>query len=93
MHFHKTIKTALNPFCKKLYPEFKKNCDKYFFLNHRNEPRGIGGIFFDYFYMQDFNFSFDFTKEVGYTFLKAYLPILQKRRDHIFTNKEKDFQQ
>ncbi|MBT6232892.1 oxygen-dependent coproporphyrinogen oxidase [Methylophilaceae bacterium] len=92
-HFHNTIKTTLNPFGKKLYPEFKKNCDEYFFLKHRNEPRGIGGIFFDDFNMQGFDFSFDFTKEVGNTFLKAYLPILQKRRNHKFTDKEKQFQQ
>ena len=71
----------------------KKTVITIFFLKHRNEPRGIGGIFFDDFNMQDFNFSFDFTKEVGNTFLKAYLPILQKRRDHKFTNKEKEFQQ
>jgi coproporphyrinogen III oxidase len=93
VHFHKTIQAALTPFGENLYPEFKKNCDEYFFLNHRNEPRGIGGIFFDDFNMHDFNFSFDFTKEVGNTFLKAYLPILQKRRNHTYTDREKEFQQ
>ena len=92
-HFHNTIKTTLNSFGENLYTEFKKNCDEYFFLKHRNEPRGIGGIFFDDFNRQGFDFSFDFTKEVGNTFLKAYLPIIQKRRNHKFSKDEKDFQQ
>ena len=92
-HFHNTIKTTLNSFGENLYPEFKKNCDEYFFLKHRKEPRGIGGIFFDDFNRQGFDFSFDFTKEVGNTFLKAYLPILQKRRNHKFSKDEKEFQQ
>jgi len=92
-HFHNTIKTTLNSFGENLYPEFKKNCDEYFFLKHRNEPRGIGGIFFDDFNRQSFDFSFDFTKEVGNAFLKAYLPILQKRRNHKFSKDEKEFQQ
>jgi coproporphyrinogen III oxidase len=62
-------------------------------MSNKKKVTGIGGIFFDDFNMHDFNFSFDLTKEVGNTFLKAYLPILQKRRNHTYSNREKKFQQ
>jgi coproporphyrinogen III oxidase len=92
IHFHQTLKTGLEPFGEQTYQKFKDQCDDYFFLNHRNEPRGIGGIFFDDFSEKDFTFSFDLTRKVGKIFLTAYLPILQRRKDISFTDKQRDFQ-
>ena len=92
IHFHQTLKTMLDPYDKKLYPEFKKNCDEYFFLKHRNEPRGIGGIFYDDFNQLGFDKSFNLNKSVGDIFLNAYLPILQRRKDNHYTDKEREFQ-
>ena len=92
IHFHQTLKTGLEPFGDRTYQKFKDQCDDYFFLNHRNEPRGIGGIFFDDFSEKDFTFSFDLTRKVGKIFLTAYLPIVQRRKDVSFTDKQRDFQ-
>ena len=92
IHFHQTLKTGLEPFGEQTYQKFKDQCDDYFFLNHRNEPRGIGGIFFDDFSEKDFTFSFDLTRKVGKIFLTAYLPIVQRRKDVSFTDKQRDFQ-
>jgi len=92
IHFHQTLKTGLEPFGEQTYQKFKDQCDDYFFLNHRNEPRGIGGIFFDDFSEKDFTFSFDLMKKVGKIFLTAYLPIVQRRKDVLFTDKQRDFQ-
>ena len=65
---------------KAYYPKFKKECDDYFYLKHRSEPRGIGGIFFDNFHEKNFEYSFDFIKAVGEIFLPAYVPILKKEK-------------
>ena len=92
VHFHQTIKSILSPYNEYLYPKFKKNCDEYFFLKHRKEPRGVGGIFFDDFNENNFNYSFSVTQDVGYSLLNAYLPIVQKRRGVKYTDKQKDFQ-
>ena len=92
IHFHQTLKTMLDLYDKKLYSEFKKNCDEYFYLKHRNEPRGIGGIFYDDFNQLGFDKSFNLNKSVGDVFLNAYLPILQKRKDTYYTEKERSFQ-
>jgi len=92
VHFHQTLKTILDPYDKKLYAEFKKNCDEYFYLKHRKEPRGIGGIFYDDFNSLGFDKSFNLNKSIGDVFLNAYLPILQRRKDIHFTEKERDFQ-
>ena len=92
VHFHKTLKNTLDPFNKSLYPKFKKNCDDYFLLTHRNEARGIGGIFFDDFNDKKFEYCLDLIKAVGNNFSNAYLPIVQKRKNTKFTNKERDFQ-
>ncbi|MGE4596457.1 MAG: oxygen-dependent coproporphyrinogen oxidase [Methylophilaceae bacterium] len=92
IHFHQTIKTALLPFGKELYPKFKKNCDDYFFLKHRNEPRGVGGIFYDDFNEKSFEHSFDLTQKIGHIFLNTYLPLVQKRKDTAYTNKQREFQ-
>tara|TARA_B100000902_G_C27288473_1_gene905747 strand:- start:1058 stop:1966 length:909 start_codon:yes stop_codon:yes gene_type:complete len=92
IHFHQTIKNSLDNFDDNLYPKFKKNCDEYFLLKHRNEPRGVGGIFFDDFNENNFEYCFQLIQSVGNNLTKAYLPIIQKRKETKFTKKEKDFQ-
>lgn len=92
IHFHQTIKNSLDTFDDNLYPKFKKNCDEYFLLKHRNEPRGVGGIFFDDFNENNFEYCFQLIQSVGNNLTKAYLPIIQKRKETKFTKKEKDFQ-
>ncbi len=91
-HFHRTNKTALDAFNPTYYPAFKKHCDEYFYLKHRKEPRGIGGIFFDDFNELGFEQSFALQRAVGDSFLQAYLPILQRRKDTPYGEKERDFQ-
>ncbi len=91
-HFHRTNKTALDSFNPAYYPKFKKHCDEYFYLKHRKEPRGIGGIFFDDFNELGFEQSFALQRAVGDSFLQAYLPILQRRKDTPYNEKERDFQ-
>ncbi len=80
-HFHRSCKHALDPFGADHHPRFKAWCDRYFFIKHRNEPRGIGGIFFDDLNEPDFDSCYALTQSVGDHFLAAYLPILQRRRD------------
>lgn len=92
VHFHATCKSALTPFGDQYYPRFKKWCDDYFFIKHRNEPRGIGGIFFDDFNERDFDFSFALAKSVGDHLLSAYLPILERRKALGYGERERDFQ-
>ncbi len=91
-HFHATCKSALQPFGADLYPRFKKWCDEYFFLKHRNEPRGVGGIFFDDFNALGFERSFEMLRAVGDAFLEAYVPIVERRWNHPFGERERDFQ-
>ena len=91
-HFHRTNKSALDAFDAAYYPKFKKHCDEYFYLKHRKEPRGIGGIFFDDFNALGFEQSFALQRAVGDSFLQAYLPILQRRKDTPYTENERDFQ-
>ncbi|HKI64492.1 MAG TPA: oxygen-dependent coproporphyrinogen oxidase, partial [Burkholderiales bacterium] len=91
-HFHATCKRALEPFGEGRHARFKKWCDEYFFLKHRGEPRGIGGIFFDDFAERDFEFSFALTRSVGDHFLTAYAPILERRRALMYGERERDFQ-
>jgi coproporphyrinogen III oxidase len=91
-HFHRTCRGALAPFGPELHPRFKTWCDEYFFLKHRNEPRGIGGIFFDDFQELGFERSFAMTRAVGDAFLDAYLPIVRRRRDTPYGERERDFQ-
>ena len=91
-HWHKTAKAACDPFGADYYARFKKWCDEYFFIHHRNEPRGIGGLFFDDFNEKDFDHSFGFMKSVGEHFLPAYLPIVRRRKDTPFGERERDFQ-
>lgn len=91
-HFHRINKSALDAFDIAYYPQFKKQCDTYFYLKHRKEPRGIGGIFFDDFNVLSFERSFALQRAVGDSFLQAYLPIVQRRKDIAYTEKERDFQ-
>jgi coproporphyrinogen III oxidase len=91
-HWHRTALNACEPFGEEVYPRFKKWCDEYFYLKHRAEPRGIGGLFFDDLSEWGFEKSFDFMKAVGESYCSAYLPIVKKRKDIAFNDREKDFQ-
>ena len=91
-HFHRACRDALVPFGEGLYPRFKQWCDEYFFLKHRNEPRGIGGIFFDDFNEGGFDAAFAMLRAVGDAFLPAYLPIALRRRGLPYGERERDFQ-
>ena len=91
-HFHATCRDALAPFGADLYPRFKENCDRYFFLKHRGEARGIGGVFYDDFDEGGFARAFAVTRSVGDHFLRAYLPILKRRRNVPYGERERDFQ-
>ena len=79
--FHDAFKKTCNKYDKNYYPKFKKACDDYFYLHHRQEPRGIGGIFFDYFNNNDFDSDFNFVKDVGTTFKNTYTKIV-KNKNH-----------
>ena len=92
VHFHQTCRNALQPFGPDYYPAFKKWCDEYFYLKHRKEARGIGGIFFDDFNKPDFETCFNLTESVGDHFLSAYVPILERRMDTPYGERERDFQ-
>jgi coproporphyrinogen III oxidase len=92
VHFHRTCRDALAPFGDDKYPRFKRWCDEYFFLKHRNEPRGIGGVFFDDFAELGFERSFAMQRAVGDAFLAAYLPIVRRRRDTPYGEREREFQ-
>jgi coproporphyrinogen III oxidase len=91
-HFHASCRDALAPFGDDLHPRFKQWCDDYFYLKHRQEARGVGGIFFDDFNAFDFGHSFAMMRSVGEAFLTAYLPILQARKDTPYGERERDFQ-
>jgi len=91
-HFHRTNRDALAPFGDDKYLRFKQWCDEYFFLKHRNEPRGIGGVFFDDFAELGVERSFEMLRAVGDAFLPAYLPILQRRVAMPYGERERDFQ-
>jgi len=91
-HFHRVNRDALQPFGDDKYPRFKQWCDEYFFLKHRNEPRGIGGVFFDDFSEGGFERSFELMRSVGDAFVGAYLPIVQRRKDLPYGERERDFQ-
>lgn len=92
VHFHRTARAACEPFGPEVYPRYKKWCDEYFFLRHREEPRGIGGLFFDDLHEWGFDRSFAFLRSVGDHFPPAYLPILRRRKDMPFGERERDFQ-
>ena len=91
-HFHQTCKDALAPFGDDKYPRFKQWCDEYFYLKHRNEQRGIGGIFFDDFQELGQARSFEMMQSVADSFLEAYLPIVESRQDTPYGERERNFQ-
>jgi coproporphyrinogen III oxidase len=91
-HFHRTCRDALAPFGAQYYPAFKTWCDEYFFLKHRNEPRGIGGVFFDDFSELGFERSFALQQAVGDAFLSAYGPIVERRKALAHGERERAFQ-
>jgi coproporphyrinogen III oxidase len=90
--FHGECRDALAPFGADYHPRFKKWCDEYFYLRHRGEPRGVGGIFFDDFHERDFGFCFSLLKSIGDHFIPAYVPIVERRRDTPYGERERDFQ-
>ena len=103
VHFHLTLKQACDRFDPSYYPRFKKACDDYFFIKHRNEARGVGGVFFDYLTDQRVDAPqpssgqglesiFKFVQEVGLAFLPAYLPIVERRKTEAYTQRERSFQ-
>lgn len=91
-HWHHVAKDLCDPFGEEVYQEYKDWCDKYFFLKHRNETRGIGGLFFDDLNHWEFDKCFAFMQAVGEGYLDAYVPIVEKRKDEAFTQEERDFQ-
>jgi len=92
IHWHQTARAACAPFGESLYPEFKQVCDEYFYLPHRNEPRGIGGIFFDDYNRGSFAQSFEFTQSIGDYFVPAYVPIVARRKATPYTDAQRQFQ-
>lgn len=92
LHWHRVAQQACAPFGPELYAKYKDECDKYFFLKHRNETRGVGGLFFDDLNQWGFERSFNFQQSVGDHFLKAYLPIVQRRKDMPYGDRERQFQ-
>jgi coproporphyrinogen III oxidase len=91
-HFHAACRDALSAFGADYHPRYKRWCDEYFFLRHRGEPRGVGGIFFDDLAERDFDFSFGLARSVAEHFLPAYLPIVERRRGTPFGERERAFQ-
>ena len=91
-HFHAACRDALAPFGADYYPRFKRWCDEYFHLRHRGEARGVGGIFFDDLADRDFDSCFALTRSVGEKFLSAYLPILERRKEAAYGERERAFQ-
>ena len=90
--WHREAREACEAFGKELYPQFKKNCDAYFYLKHRKEARGVGGLFFDDYQVGGFQGGFDLIKSVAQAYFKAYLPILDKRKDSVYTEEERQWQ-
>jgi coproporphyrinogen III oxidase len=92
VHWHQTAKASVASFGDEFYPRFKAQCDKYFFLKHRNEPRGIGGTFFDDFTELGFTQSFTLMRSVGEHFIAGYAPILERRKNTLYGECERDWQ-
>lgn len=92
IHWHQTALNACQPFGSDIYPRFKAWCDEYFYLKHRQEARGIGGLFFDDYNEQEFTHSFGLMQSIGNHFMKAYAPIVERRQSMSFGEREKSFQ-
>ncbi|KTC64906.1 oxygen-dependent coproporphyrinogen III oxidase (plasmid) [Legionella adelaidensis] len=90
--WHQNAKAACDPFGSHLYEEFKEWCDRYFYLTHRNEARGIGGLFFDDYNAISFDHSFGVMRSIGDHFIKGYVPIVERRKETLFGEREKSFQ-
>ena len=93
VHWHRTAERACAPFGANYYPDLKKRCDDYFFLKHRGEARGIGGLFFDDFNELGFERSFAFVQSLANSYLEAYVPIVEKRKDIEYTPEQREFQE
>lgn len=91
-HWHQTARNACAPFGDDVYPRYKKWCDDYFYLKHREEPRGIGGLFFDDLNEWEFERCLDFMRSVGDHYIPAYSPIVEKRKDTGYRERERDWQ-
>jgi len=92
VHWHRVAADACAPFGADVYAEFKTWCDDYFYLKHRDEPRGVGGLFYDDLNRWDFDTCFDFMRAVGDSYIPAYLPIVQRNRDRDYGERERQFQ-
>ncbi len=92
VHWHETARDAVAPFGEDLYPRFKAWCDDYFFIKHRNETRGIGGLFFDDYNAAGFEQSFGLMRSVGDAYVPAYIPIVERRKAKPYGERERDFQ-
>ena len=92
VHWHQTACNACSTFGAEIYPKFKKACDDYFYLPHRNEPRGIGGLFFDDFNEGGFSKAFGLIRRLGQAYSEAYMPILERRKDTPYGDRERNFQ-
>jgi coproporphyrinogen III oxidase len=92
IHWHRMARKACLPFGGDVYPRYKKWCDEYFYLKHRDETRGIGGLFFDDLNEWGFSRCFDFMQSVGDHYLLAYLPLIQRRKNFLYGERERDFQ-
>ncbi|GHD41678.1 coproporphyrinogen oxidase [Marinobacter persicus] len=90
--WHETARNACQPFGEEVYPRFKRWCDDYFYLKHRQEPRGVGGLFFDDHNTGDFDQDFAFMRAVGDSYVEAYEPIVRRRMDHPWGEREREFQ-
>ena len=90
--WHQMAKSACDPFGQEVYPKYKQWCDEYFYLKHRDEQRGIGGLFFDDLNQGGFDQCFAFMQSVGNHYIKAYRPIVEKRKDTPFGEREREFQ-
>ena len=92
VHWHRLAREACTPFGKDVYPRYKQWCDDYFYLKHRNEPRGIGGLFFDDLSEGGFEYCFSLMISIGNHYLPAYLPVVERRKDMDYGERERDFQ-
>jgi coproporphyrinogen III oxidase len=92
IHWHEVAKAACDPFGDDVYARYKKWCDEYFYLKHRDETRGVGGLFFDDVNEAGFEKSFEFLQSAGDSFLPAYRPIVRKRKDHRYGERQREFQ-
>jgi coproporphyrinogen III oxidase len=91
-HWHRTAANACAPFGDDVYPRYKRWCDEYFFLKHRNEPRGVGGLFFDDYNTGDFARDFEFMRAIGGSYIDAYEPIVQARKNKTYSDAQRQFQ-